>query len=86
MLRYQQQFEFFDVNKIAESVRFVNLSADLIEGNFERVLSRIAEEVKGYAPSLVFVDSVSIGCTGQRGREIRGCPNYSASSSNWVYK
>jgi circadian clock protein KaiC len=57
MLRYQQQFEFFDVNKIAESVRFVNLSADLIEGNFERVLSRIAEEVKGYAPSLVFVDS-----------------------------
>ena len=74
MLRYQQQFEFFDVNKIAESVRFVNLSADLIEGNFERVLLRIAEEVKGYAPSLVFVDSFrSVVQSARQGD--RGCPN-----------
>ena len=57
MLRYQQQFPFFDIDKINESIRYVNLSADLMEGNFERVLSRIAEEVKNYAPSLVFVDS-----------------------------
>lgn len=57
MLRYQQQFPFFDINKVNESIRFVNLSADLLEGNFDRVLSRIAEEVKGYEPSLVFVDS-----------------------------
>ncbi len=57
MLRYQQQFSFFDINKVNESIRFVNLSADLLEGDFDRVLSRIAEEVKDYAPSLVFVDS-----------------------------
>ncbi len=57
MLRYQQQFPFFDINKVNVSIRFVNLSADLLEGNFDRVLSRIAEEVKDYAPSLVFVDS-----------------------------
>jgi circadian clock protein KaiC len=57
MLRYQQQFPFFDINKVNESIRFVNLSADLLEGDFDRVLSRIAEEVKDYAPSLVFVDS-----------------------------
>ncbi len=57
MLRYQQQFLFFDVHKINESIRFVNLSADLLKGDSERVLSRIAEEVKVYAPSLVFVDS-----------------------------
>ncbi|MGZ8158797.1 MAG: RAD55 family ATPase [Methylobacter sp.] len=57
MLRYQQQFPFFDINKVNESVRFVNLSADLLEGDFDRVLSRIAEEVKAFAPSLVFVDS-----------------------------
>ncbi|MDD5578478.1 MAG: ATPase domain-containing protein [Methylobacter sp.] len=57
MLRYQQQFLFFDSNKIIESIRFVNLSADLMEGNFDGVLSRIADEVKNYAPSLVFVDS-----------------------------
>ena len=57
MLRYQQQFAFFDIYKVNESIRFVNLSADLLEGDFERVLSRIAEEVKDYTPSLVFVDS-----------------------------
>ena len=57
MLRYQQQFPFFDFNKVNESIRFVNLSADLLEGNFAGVLSRIAEEVKAYSPGLVFVDS-----------------------------
>jgi circadian clock protein KaiC len=57
MLRYQQQFPFFDINKINKSIRYVNLSADLLEGNFDSVLSRIAEEVKDYAPSFVFVDS-----------------------------
>ncbi|RFC40025.1 MAG: circadian clock protein KaiC [Candidatus Nitrotoga sp. CP45] len=57
MLRYQQQFPFFDINKVNETIRFVNLSADLLDGDFNRVLSRIAEEVEAYAPSLVFVDS-----------------------------
>ncbi|MEO8407081.1 MAG: ATPase domain-containing protein [Oxalobacteraceae bacterium] len=57
MLRYQQQFPFFDIKKIKQSIRFVNLSADLLEGDFDRVLARIAEEVADYAPSLVFVDS-----------------------------
>ncbi|MGZ8136394.1 MAG: RAD55 family ATPase [Methylococcaceae bacterium] len=57
MLRYQQQFPFFDIDKVNDSIRFVNLSADLLEGDFTGVLSRIAEEVNAYAPSLVFVDS-----------------------------
>jgi len=57
MLRYQQQFPFFDIDKVNDSIRFVNLSEDLLEGGFARVLSRITEEVNAYAPSLVFVDS-----------------------------
>lgn len=57
MLRYQQQFRFFDVDKINDCIRFVNLATELTEGNFDRVLSRIAEEVENYEPSLVFVDS-----------------------------
>ena len=57
MLRYQQQFPFFDIDKVDESIRFVNLSADILEGDFGRVLSHIAQEVRDYAPSLVFVDS-----------------------------
>ncbi|MFN2329965.1 MAG: RAD55 family ATPase, partial [Chromatocurvus sp.] len=57
MLRYQQQFSFFDHAKINQSIRFVNLATDLLEGDFDRVLARIAAEVKDYGPSLVFVDS-----------------------------
>ncbi|HTD04727.1 ATPase domain-containing protein [Undibacterium sp.] len=57
MLRYQQQFTYFDVDKVNHSIKFVNLAADLLEGNFDRVLQRIADEVQSFSPSLVFVDS-----------------------------
>lgn len=57
MLRYQQQFPFFDVEKINHSIKFVNLAADLLDGNFDRVLARISDEVQAFSPSLVFVDS-----------------------------
>ena len=57
MLRYQQQFPFFDIDKIGASVKFVNLAADLLDGNFDGVLDRIADEVRAFGPSLVFVDS-----------------------------
>ncbi len=57
MLRYQQQFTFFDFDKVNDSIRYVNLSEDLMEGNFDRVLARITQEVKDYCPALVFVDS-----------------------------
>ena len=57
MLRYQQQFPFFDADKIGESIKFVNLAADLLDGNFDGVLERIQEEVRAFRPSLVFVDS-----------------------------
>lgn len=57
MLRYQQQFAYFDVAKVNQSIRFVSLSADLLEGDLEQVLARIADEVQAYGPSLVFVDS-----------------------------
>ena len=57
MLRYQQQFPFFDITKVNQSIRFVNLASDLLEGDFDRVLERIAFEVQDFLPSLVFVDS-----------------------------
>lgn len=74
MLRYQQQFPFFDINKLNESIRFVNLSADLLNGDFDKVLSRIAKEVEAYAPSLVFVDSfrsvVQSAKEGEQGKSV----------------
>lgn len=57
MLRYQQQFPFFDFAKVNSSIKFVNLAADLLDGDFDRVLSRIIEEVQAFSPGLVFVDS-----------------------------
>ncbi|HEU4371969.1 MAG TPA: ATPase domain-containing protein, partial [Telluria sp.] len=57
MLRYQQQFEFFDFDKLENSIRFVNLAADMVDGDFDRVIARIIDEVQEFSPSLVFVDS-----------------------------
>lgn len=57
MLRYQQQFKFFDHDKVNHSIRLVNLSEDLQEGDFNSVLARITGEVKAFDPRLVFVDS-----------------------------
>src|SRR5450830_646278 len=57
MLRYQRQFPFFDISKVNHSIKFVNLAADLLDGNFDRVLARITQEVQSFSPSLVFVDS-----------------------------
>ena len=57
MLRYQQQFDFFDTEAINQTVRFVNLSDDAMAGDLDRVLKRIVDEVTAHGPALVFVDS-----------------------------
>ena len=57
MLRYQQQFSFFDPGKINQSIKFVNLTDDVSTGHFDQVLARIMEEVQAFSPGLVFVDS-----------------------------
>ena len=57
MLRYQQQFDFFDSESVNRAVRFINLSEDAMAGDLDRVLRRIVEEVTTHSPGLVFVDS-----------------------------
>jgi circadian clock protein KaiC len=57
MLRYQQQFDFFDSEKVNSSIRFINLGDDMVAGDLEKVLDRIVAEVQAHGPSLVFVDS-----------------------------
>jgi len=57
MLRYQQQFGFFDSEKVGDAIRFINLADDMAEGKLDRVLARMVEEVEQHGPSLVFVDS-----------------------------
>ncbi|NRF65696.1 AAA family ATPase [Aquincola sp. S2] len=57
MLRYQQQFEFFDSEAINRSVRFINLADETQAGDLDKVLTRIVAEVEAHGPGLVFVDS-----------------------------
>lgn len=70
MLRYQQQFAFFDMDKVGPSIRYVNLADDLRAGDFSGVLERIMREVEDFGPSLVFVDSFrSVVQTARSGNE-----------------
>ena len=57
MLRYQQQFHFFDSQKIGSAVHFVNLGDEMAGGDLKKVLDRIVAEVQAHNPGLVFVDS-----------------------------
>src|SRR3990167_6741853 len=57
MLRYQQQFDFFDSEFINRSVHFINLSDETLAGDLNQVLARIVAEVEALNPALVFVDS-----------------------------
>jgi circadian clock protein KaiC len=57
MLRYQQQFRFFDQAKLDTAVRFINLSQVVLEHDLEAVLREITAQVEAASPGLVVVDS-----------------------------
>ncbi len=57
MLRYQQQFRFFDPAKLNTAVRFVNLSQVVLENDLNAVLDAIVKEVEAASPTIVVVDS-----------------------------
>ena len=57
MLRYQQQFEFFDLDRVNRAIRFVNLSEEAAAGDLGKLMARIVGEVELRGPGLVFIDS-----------------------------
>src|SRR5688572_12911791 len=57
MLRYQQQFTFFDRAKINESLHFINLGTETVTGDLQKVLNAIASTVERLNPGIVVVDS-----------------------------
>ncbi len=57
MLRYQQQFDYFDSEAVNQSIRYINLADATQAGDLDEVLRRIVAEVEKHGPSLVFVDS-----------------------------
>ncbi len=57
MLRYQQQFRFFDPAKLNTAIRFINLSEVVLEKDLDAVLAEIVKEVEAATPGIVIVDS-----------------------------
>lgn len=57
MLRYQQQYTFFDSSKLNSAIRFINLSQVLLDRGLEGILEEITKEVEATSPAIVVVDS-----------------------------
>jgi circadian clock protein KaiC len=77
MLRYQQQFAFFDPAKLNSTVRFINLSQVVLDESLEAVLAKIVKEVEAADPAIVVVDSFrtivrKVGPSGPAEIELQG--------------
>jgi circadian clock protein KaiC len=57
MLRYQQQYSFFDETKLGSSIRFINLADVVLAKNLDAVLEEIINQVTTISPGIVVVDS-----------------------------
>lgn len=57
MLRYQQQYSFFDATKLNDSICFINLSETVMERDLNAVLEEIQKQVEATNPGVVVVDS-----------------------------
>jgi circadian clock protein KaiC len=58
MLRYQQQYDFFDAAKIGDgSVRFIHLGEHVLTGGMAKVLEAVVQELERSNPAIVIVDS-----------------------------
>jgi circadian clock protein KaiC len=57
MLRYQQQFAFFDESKLNSAVRFINLSDVVMDQDLSAVLEEIIKQVTAANAGVVVIDS-----------------------------
>jgi circadian clock protein KaiC len=57
MLRYQQQYAFFDEAKLGSAIRFVNLADVVLTQSLAAVLDEIIRQVTAIKPGIVVVDS-----------------------------
>ena len=67
MLRYQQQFKFFDFDKVGSEINFISLAPVVEQGDYGAVLAQIKDEVRTHAPGLVFIDSFRSFVQGAKG-------------------
>src|SRR5215203_5683923 len=53
MLRYQQQFTFFDLTKVNNVVQFANLSDEALSNDLGKVLRAIVAKIEEVSPRIV---------------------------------
>jgi circadian clock protein KaiC len=57
MIRYQQQFDYFDPARLGRDVHLLNLSGEAMTGDLDAVLARIMADVERLNAGMVVVDS-----------------------------
>ncbi|XXY45771.1 ATPase domain-containing protein [Sorangium sp. So ce269] len=57
MLRYQQQMDFFEPEKVGTVICFIDLSREVLAGSLEALLDSIVQHVQQRNPAIVVVDS-----------------------------
>ncbi len=57
MLRYQQQFDFFEQDALNNRIQFINLSQMVLDRDLDIVLNQITEAVERSNPSVIVIDS-----------------------------
>jgi circadian clock protein KaiC len=57
MLRYQQQFTFFDSSKVNGVVQFANLTEEALTNDLGKVFQAIVARIEAASPRIVIVDS-----------------------------
>ncbi len=60
MVRFTQEYAFFDVNKIGSAVIYEDISSDLLNQNGETAVERITKLVQKHSPAFLVVDSFKI--------------------------
>ncbi|GAB3766527.1 hypothetical protein GCM10028796_25920 [Ramlibacter monticola] len=66
MLRYQQEFDFFDAGKLRHAIHFINLAEEAASGDLGKVLHRILAEVESKGPGLQGNDNNPVFHGGRR--------------------
>src|SRR6266481_3472462 len=57
MLRYQQQFTFFEMAKVNHVIHFANLTDQALTNDLSQVFDAIVAKVEALSPGIVIVDS-----------------------------
>lgn len=69
MLRYQQQYFFYDPSRIGRELMFVNLSELVLQQNLEALYSEITKKVAEVQPRLIIIDSFRTLVHAEKGTE-----------------